>query len=147
WPTGCRGRARRRRRDGDRASPPRACRAGSGTSWAAAPRRQRRPSRQGRGRWRAGACRSSGPGGRRRRYYRTPGRPVRSFRAMTGTGAAARHPFLGIWLSPRETIRSLVAEDPTRGVLVMSWLGGLALFLDRMTARVEEKFPLAMAVV
>jgi Yip1-like protein len=57
------------------------------------------------------------------------------------------HPFRGIWLSPRETIRSLVNTDPTRGVLVLSWLGGFAIFLDGMTSKVEEKFPLAAAMV
>jgi hypothetical protein len=56
-------------------------------------------------------------------------------------------PLLGIWLSPRETIRSLVATDPTRGVVVISWLAGVAAFLDALLPKVEPKFPVGMAIL
>jgi len=60
---------------------------------------------------------------------------------------APPHPFVGIWFSPRETVRSLVEVDPTRGVLVISWLGGLALCFGQMASRTSERFPLGGAFV
>jgi hypothetical protein len=61
--------------------------------------------------------------------------------------AAALHPLRGIWLSPRDTVRALVATDPTRGVLVLSWFVGLAMFLEPMTSKASDRFPLAAAMV
>jgi hypothetical protein len=54
---------------------------------------------------------------------------------------------LAIWLSPRQTIRSIVATDPTRGVLLVSWLAGFALFLDALMPKVQPKFPAGAVVL
>jgi hypothetical protein len=56
-------------------------------------------------------------------------------------------PLLGIWLSPRETIRWLVATDPTRGVVVISWIAGIAVFLDALLPKVEPKLPVGVAIL
>jgi len=61
------------------------------------------------------------------------------------TGAI--HPLRDIWLSPRDTVRALVATDPTRGVIVLSWFVGLAMFLEPMTSKASDRFPLPAAMV
>jgi hypothetical protein len=60
---------------------------------------------------------------------------------------AAIHPLRDIWFSPRDTVRTLVASDPTRGVLVLSWFVGLAMFLEPMTSKANDRFPIAAAMV
>jgi hypothetical protein len=55
-------------------------------------------------------------------------------------------PLQSIWLSPRETVRTLVAGDPTRGVIVLAWTVGLAWFLSAMAAKADDRFPLAFAI-
>jgi len=47
---------------------------------------------------------------------------------------------------PRSSIRALVDTDPTRGVLLVSWLAGFALVVDRMVQHVD-RFPLGIAVL
>ena len=44
-------------------------------------------------------------------------------------------PFLTIWIHPRSTIRSIVDSDPTRLVLVLGALSGVARFLDTAVGR------------
>jgi len=55
-------------------------------------------------------------------------------------------PLRDIWLSPRSTIRRLVAEAPTRGLLILPWLAGLGGFLVSMAPMTNDRFPLPFAV-
>ena len=41
------------------------------------------------------------------------------------------HPWVSIWIKPRETIRCIVSTDPTRQVILLAALGGIAQSLDR----------------
>jgi hypothetical protein len=52
-------------------------------------------------------------------------------------------PFLSIWVKPRETIRNIVATDPTRHVLLLAMLAGVFQALDRAVSRsVGDTLPL-----
>lgn len=45
------------------------------------------------------------------------------------------NPWVSIWLKPRETIRWIVATDPTRQVILLAALGGISQSLDRAAGR------------
>lgn len=55
--------------------------------------------------------------------------------AAEAAGVAPRHPWLTIWLRPRDTVRALVAFDPRHGVLLLAALGGIGEALDRASLR------------
>ncbi|HVB79169.1 MAG TPA: Yip1 family protein [Candidatus Binataceae bacterium] len=42
------------------------------------------------------------------------------------------HPWIGIWMSPRETIRKIVDRDPTNQVIMLGALAGALMMLDSM---------------
>jgi hypothetical protein len=79
-----------------------------------------------------GTCRRCG------RAFVTPPAPRRR--------PSAPSPLRDIWLSPRSTIRGLVATAPTRGVLVLPWLAGFGGFLCSIAPKTNDKFPLPFAV-
>lgn len=45
------------------------------------------------------------------------------------------HPFQSIWMSPRKTIRRIVATDPTLHVMLLAGLAGIGKVLDRAALR------------
>lgn len=61
-------------------------------------------------------------------------RPAAGSARPAATGGTD-HPFLTIWLSPRDTIRTIVATDPRRFVQSIVMLGGIFEALDRMVSR------------
>ncbi len=53
----------------------------------------------------------------------------------TEVQAKPLNPWLSIWVKPRETMRWIVDTDPTRQVVLLAVLGGIAQFLDRAAGR------------
>lgn len=52
-------------------------------------------------------------------------------------------PFLQIWVKPRETIRKIVAMDPTKYVIPLAMLAGVGQALDRASSRsIGDSIPL-----
>jgi len=49
--------------------------------------------------------------------------------------AKSLNPWFSIWIKPRETIRWIVDTDPTRQVILLAALGGIAQSLDRAAGR------------
>jgi hypothetical protein len=68
----------------------------------------------------------------------TPSRPVlREPRPPSRMG-----PYLTIWTSPRQTIRAIVDSDPTRGVILLAWLGGgIAELASNLLFKSKEDYP------
>jgi hypothetical protein len=53
------------------------------------------------------------------------------------------NPWFTIWLNPRKTMREILDSDPTRMVIVLSVLGGIAESLDKAEAKhMGDKLPL-----
>ncbi len=58
------------------------------------------------------------------------------------------NPFLTVWISPRETVRRIIAENPELHVILLACLTGVVETLDRASGRnAGDKLPMASLIV